>query len=151
MRVIDLLNKIANGEEVPKKFIYVDKENVRYIFDIEEDKDYWCEELGDWFFNNFSIQTILNDELEIIEDKPILVFDEKDKVVEVNIRPNLTYKFSADGLTITSVEEPKEIEEEKEIEELVYKSWSSFSDDVQEVYNKVNELIKVLNELKKGK
>jgi hypothetical protein len=68
MRVIDLFIKIANGEELPKKFVYVDKENIRYVFELEEDKDYWCEELGDWFFNNFSIQTILNDELEIIEE-----------------------------------------------------------------------------------
>ena len=49
-----------------------------------------------------------------------------------------------------SSDEVEKIEEDKEIEELVYKSWSSFSDDVQEVYNKINELIKAVNSIKKG-
>ena len=67
MKVIDLLNKIAKGEEVPKKIKYegqiwlkqpsgdyVDSENSsRYLFD-----DYMC----------FMFET-LNDEIEIIEEE----------------------------------------------------------------------------------
>lgn len=146
MKIIDLLNKIAN-DKAPKKIRFKGKE---YEFDGTH-KDYVDINHLCLFEDCYMIGKILNDEVEIIEDKPILVFDEEDKVVEVNIRPNLIYKLSADGLTITSVEETKEIEEDKEIEELIYSSWSSCSEDLQEVYNKVNELIKVVNELKKGK
>lgn len=69
IKVIDLLNKIANGEEVPKKFEYVisgyefeyDTNHKRYETYIDEE----IFGLGD-----FIDECNLNDEIEIIDDKP---------------------------------------------------------------------------------
>ena len=66
MKVIDLLNKIAKGEEVPKKIKYDGM-----IFDYQEDTyEYLCYEE-----NNFSLlgydnpYDMLNDNVEIIEEE----------------------------------------------------------------------------------
>ena len=68
MKVIDLLNKIANGEEVPKKIrfnniewnkVYGEK-NVCYIN--EYDSDFFL-----YFFRK-NLDFTLNDEVEIIEE-----------------------------------------------------------------------------------
>lgn len=68
MKVIDLLNKIANGEEVPKRFMYDDKEF--YL----QSKDCWrCD---DAIFEECFILEDLNKEVEIIEeDKKIEKLD----------------------------------------------------------------------------
>jgi len=63
MKVIDLLNKIANGEEVPKKIKYEGK-----IWKLVN-KTYFSnrtELLGDYIAN--AILLSLNDEIEIIEE-----------------------------------------------------------------------------------
>lgn len=66
IKIIDLLNKIANNEEVPKKIIF---DTYLYIYD-KENKIYYNEENETlWQSYNFRI---LNDEVEIIkEDKKI--------------------------------------------------------------------------------
>ena len=70
MKIIDLLNKIANGEEVPKKIKW---ENIIYAYS-EYDKDYLeypfsDEEYRGLFDMRDSILTqFLNDEVEIIEE-----------------------------------------------------------------------------------
>ena len=57
MKVIDLLNKIVNGEEVPKKILYRDYE---YSFKDSEYRDF----MDDWVgYDN------LNYEIEIIEEE----------------------------------------------------------------------------------
>ena len=64
MKVIDLLNKIANGEEVPKKFKWCDDE---WVYNNSASKNYFndnnCEDL-------FTVidGSALNDEVEIIEE-----------------------------------------------------------------------------------
>lgn len=66
IKVIDLLNMISKGEEVPKKIRF---ENYFYIWRNVE-KNYYCKQInhslesiiGDYLFNN------LNLELEIIEE-----------------------------------------------------------------------------------
>lgn len=65
MKVIDLLNKIANGEEIPKKIKF---DYHYYIYD-ENYNTYYQEMSGG---NQLRI-TIneLNDEIEIIEEKKI--------------------------------------------------------------------------------
>lgn len=79
MKVIDLLNKIANGEEVPKKIKW---EDTIYAYS-DYDKDYlefpFSEEEYSGLFNmKDSILTqFLNDEVEIIEDTP-----KEDKKIE---------------------------------------------------------------------
>lgn len=74
IKIIDLLNKIANGEELPEEIRF---ENYIYIWrDIQ--KDYFCEQInhslesiiGEYLFGN------LNLEVEIIEeDKEIEKID----------------------------------------------------------------------------
>ena len=68
MRIIDLLNKIANGEEVPKKVEY---ENVTYEF-IEENRHYLAyinrKEIDNSRYLMYMVDN-LNDTLEILEEE----------------------------------------------------------------------------------
>ena len=64
MRIIDLLNKIANGEEVPKKIRYKTFELERT--QSEEVKRLYVDEQGMFFPEYYSFD--LNDEVEIIEE-----------------------------------------------------------------------------------
>lgn len=65
IKVIDLLNKIANGEEVPKK---IKCDGVALIYD-EEIKDYWCYCDKYLFEYKFAeCNDFLNDYVEIIEE-----------------------------------------------------------------------------------
>ena len=70
MKIIDLLNKIANGEEVPKKIKYnlLEKNYQILVYD-EEEQEYRYEN----DYNNFCTfpNHHLNDEVEIIEEKKI--------------------------------------------------------------------------------
>ena len=62
MKVIDLLNKIENGEEAPKTIKY--RERIFYYDDI----DYFNTDIG-YLFERYAILEILNDEVEIIEEE----------------------------------------------------------------------------------
>lgn len=67
MKVIDLLNKIANNEEVPKK---IKTRNNIYEYE-ESENDYLHDKYKLHFINNELIYAKrLNDEIEIIEEKP---------------------------------------------------------------------------------
>lgn len=67
IRIIDLLNKIANGEEVPRKFTYkgylweYDIKNEMWFYYFGEDKSHRFDRL-------FYLHMCLNDEVEIIEE-----------------------------------------------------------------------------------
>lgn len=68
MKVIDLLNKIANEEEVPEKIkynghIYELEHRVSYLYSYKNNEGDYLED--DWYLTN-----ILNEEIEIIEDTP---------------------------------------------------------------------------------
>ena len=80
MRVIDLLNKIANGEEVPKKIKYRDK--VWEYLSTMRGKGYqYCATLQGWrsLQEEIYLEEHLNDGIEIIEeDKKI------EKIYELN-------------------------------------------------------------------
>ena len=77
MKIIDLLNKIANGEEVP---IEIEFNNTRYIFN-NYCNQYYEKEKGTYFSNKLTFENsielkfygdYLNDEVKIIEEnKPI--------------------------------------------------------------------------------
>ena len=71
IRIIDLLNKIANGEEVPKKIKYPNKEK-EYIYDLDV-QDYRCDDtlIFDTLFSKYRTKFFINDEVEIIEEKEI--------------------------------------------------------------------------------
>ena len=67
IKVIDLLNKIANGE-IPKEIKY----NNYFLSWDDVDKDYYCEYYGNLFtclFSNDQTTVVLYYEIEIIEDK----------------------------------------------------------------------------------
>ena len=73
MKIIDLLNKIANGEEVPKEIFYK-KQWWKY----NPNNDYEGTDWGGCFLNNVLICD-LNDEVEIIEEKEIEKLDITDR------------------------------------------------------------------------
>lgn len=62
MKVIELLNKIANGEEVPKK-IKFRNDIFRYT-----GCSYYCDEMHTTFFNIYNF-AVLNEKVEIIEEE----------------------------------------------------------------------------------
>lgn len=70
IKVIDLLNKIANGEEVPR---YIHNGGVKYVY--ENGGEYVNIPTGDLLFDfpdDRQLKDYLNDEMEIIkEDKKI--------------------------------------------------------------------------------
>ena len=75
MKVIDLLNKIANGEEVPKKIKY----HWKYEYKYDEDRNEYCymNNQNERFDDEWFIIAKLNDEVEIIEEvKDIEKLDE---------------------------------------------------------------------------
>lgn len=84
IKVIDLLNKIANGEEVPKRIIY---STFTYWYD-EVEKDYYhyvAKDLDDedieYLLDSCFASDILNEEIQIIEDTP------KEKKIPEKLRP----------------------------------------------------------------
>lgn len=65
MKIIDLLNKIAKGEEVPKKILYVGD---NYLWS-ENDKFYYTCSGFSLYREMFTEGNCLNDEVEIIEEE----------------------------------------------------------------------------------
>lgn len=61
-KIIDILNKIAKGEEVPKRIYY---KNEIFEYD-EQSKDYYDSETYG-LFDRYEIPPMLNDEVEILE------------------------------------------------------------------------------------
>lgn len=120
MKVIDLLNKIANGEALPKKF----KDNYHTYTKIEQAQTLeddsividinYQDELGGYLFgDNYALSTILNDEVEIIE--------EEQDIEEIPYHYNLGY-IDCGNL-------------KREVVEELSKNFNYFAD-------KINELIK---------
>ena len=114
IRVIDLLNKIANGEEVPKK--------IKCLGIIHEyceiNKFYYTEDGSSLYREMFTEGNCLDDEIEIIEE---------DKEIEY-IKGDYTLP----------------VRHAKENEAFLASCLFAHED-------KINELIKVVNVLKKGK
>lgn len=69
VRIIDLFIKIANGKPVPKKIKYKG-EIYKYDSYLKEYGQGPEEDVDNYLSNDFNIGLILNDEVEIIEDKP---------------------------------------------------------------------------------
>ena len=91
MKIIDLLNKIANGEKVPNRIKYE-----KHIYEYEEgtyDWSYYIQNNGtikflltDVFNSDDNILNILNNELEIIEEpKKIEKIDISNGISVVNV------------------------------------------------------------------
>lgn len=101
MKVIDLLNKIANGE-IPKRIIYDDKQ---WTYD-EKIEDYitYDDSRIDW---KYTIMEYINDEVEIIEDtfSGIKFYENGKETCSIDTKPSFTTK-------------DLHIEEDKKIEKL---------------------------------
>lgn len=63
IKVIDILNKIARGEEPPTEIMY---ESKCYKYE-QEEKDYYCFSFDEYLFDSYVITDILNNEVEILE------------------------------------------------------------------------------------
>ena len=118
MKVIDLLNKIANGE-LPKKikygsFIYERFERLDNTYNYKTSE-------GDYFEDDWIITNILNDEVEIIEDTP-----KEDKKIN---RLDLD-----DWWEITSDEDCKP----EMLAKIFNKNACNFSAKINEIIDKVN-------------
>ena len=88
IKVIDLLNKIANGEEVPKKIKFRDD---IYEFDIVV-KHYNCVNSKEpllWQYNGL----ILNQEVETIEDEPEIEISKLQELKGVNPREDVNQEY----------------------------------------------------------
>lgn len=87
MKIIDLFNKIANGEDVPKKIRYRDK-----IWEYNIKNQDYCDKnnkmLFGYLFDYIRTSDFINDEVEIIEEK-----NEIEKII-IN---NNTLKFPNGG------------------------------------------------------
>ena len=129
MKIIDLLNKIANGEEVPKKIaiqndvlIYNEKYNL-YL------QDYYCmsdEENATWKIWAYR----LNDEVEILD---------KENKIEKCIRRIISHNFC---ITDNNY---------KERFEVIRKSIEDNANEIEYTKAKINELIDEVNKLKENK
>ncbi len=126
MKIIDLLNKIANSEDVPKKFKI--KGSCFKDLYFEYDEEYNCYDLiGEKFKNGCYVfgYSELNDEIEIIEDTP---------KEEKKIPKKLSTWFSV---------------ETKQSKELNIEYANT---NFENMYEKINEIIDCLDYLKsKGK
>ena len=76
MKVIDLLNKIANNEEIPIK-IKIGGYEFR-----QSNGQFWCDKLESYMINSCTSIYRLNDEIEIIEEKPKKI-EELEEVREI--------------------------------------------------------------------
>ena len=65
MKIVDLIIKIANKEEIPKKIIY---KNVTYEYDEKSEDYYTCYDRGLFEYLFECCVNFLNDEVEIIEE-----------------------------------------------------------------------------------
>lgn len=83
MKIIDLLNKIANNKEIPNKIRFMDKIWEKCI----NDNEYYNKSSGNFLFR-FIDSSCLNCEVEVIKNKPekielvkiesnLIVFDDK--------------------------------------------------------------------------
>jgi hypothetical protein len=100
MTVIQLLNKIANGEDVPKKIKYEDN-----IYIHVDNYCYFCEETNEILSQNIYAEfSRLNDEIEIIEeDKKIEKLD--------YAHPDIECSYNESQLLLRIKENKKKINE----------------------------------------
>ena len=94
MKIIDLLVKISKGEEVPKKFTYngylweYDIKNKMWFYYFGEGKNHRFDRL-------FYLNMLLNDEVEVIEEKEIEMLFLPSFEEFRNMTPAQRYKVTA--------------------------------------------------------
>lgn len=130
IKIIDLLNKIANGEEVPKKIRITDIDDritTHYNFFYDEDeREYKDDDLFP-LGTRLILDRVLNYEVENIEeDKEI----EKKKIEKLD-----------------SFDIAKQDEDEIEPDTILELDYEGVSKTFNKVYHKINELIDKVNSL----
>lgn len=107
IKIIDLLNKISNGEKIPKKIKY-GKDTYIHI----DNYCYYCEDtnliLSDRIFAEYSK---LNDEIEIIEEDKKISFE---KIEELTCG---TYDFETQTINLLIKNQKRLIDEINKIKE----------------------------------
>lgn len=86
MKILDLLDKLSKGEEVPKKIKWFDRwqdKKLTYVFH-EINKDYRRTDCSEYLFNDHFMTESLNDEIEIVEEKPVSLKPYKDYLSDLN-------------------------------------------------------------------
>lgn len=149
MKIIDLLNKKANGEEMPKKIKY---KNDIYEY---EDYDYFSVNRG-YFFDKYNVSGMLNEEVEIIEEetKPIT----KESIEALGYACGEIKKCFTNGWNKSL--ENKPFKEDKKIEKIKSNGAEFYSEYVgvwiskeettaycEYLMNKINELIDKINSM----
>lgn len=80
MKIIDLLNRIANNEELPKKIKYYD-----IVYRLNESNEYISNgNLSTFMMNVYEVN--LNDEIEVLEDEEINIQEMKEYKTEYTER-----------------------------------------------------------------
>ena len=126
MKVIDLLNKIAKGEELPKKIKIGDNELTlneyknNYLYDYEE--EYWGDELIHWFDLNYELEIIEEDkEIEFEDIEEVEVYHQYDTALIKNYDSefivNLGVELLADKINDLIKNQKKLIEEIEKLKE----------------------------------
>ena len=87
IKIIDLLNKIANGEEVPKKIKYIGRDYIRT--DDDDIKYYVGEVYGELLLDKVSDTHDLRDEVEILDEE-----DEFEDIEEMNLDIDCTTEWN---------------------------------------------------------
>ena len=152
MKIVDLIIKIANKEEIPKKIIY---KNVTYEYDENSEDYYTCYDRGLFEYLFECCVNFLNDEVEIIEES---------KKVEMpkHLSDDFTgLKWYADGICFAYVDfsdklelkqdvicadNPKKVEIPKHIPNDVIQDLDRAicPENVKCIAHKVNEIINYL-------
>ena len=159
MKVIDLLNKIANCEEVPKKIIINDI--IYYLIDYGNDTKLYQSIVEPYDILNIKTNK-LNNEVEIIEDIPKeIYFDEEDIKAEKEAMKKLSvekkdnfYDYYKEDAPISKLYVNNELQydltpkEDKKIEKMEFcyevddkmqnANNERFKDFINEIIDKVN-------------
>ena len=125
IKIIDLLNKIANGEEVPEKIKYDTKE-MKYDHNKQDYLGYYSNGNGEWLFQYLfdrcrNTEHFINDEVEIIEEKKL-----PEKLEEIGI-----IDYDLGYIDYKNIE--------------VLKTW--LNSDMQTIFNELDLIVKNQNQL----
>ena len=121
IKVIDLLNKIANGENVPEKIEF--EHSIYTYFKEQEDYINYADEDNKWYGQTLLFAIMLNHKISEILDTTVEIIEEDKDINIQNIKEVPEYLHIGDG------KKDKDIKDETNI--------------------KINELIKAIKKLDK--
>jgi len=141
MKIIDILNMIARGEEPPKKILYKEQE---YEYDESEKDYYYCDFSIYKLFDDRLITRILNDEVEILE---ITIHNEdlrtsKKKIEKIKGLVDISNEISDGDIGEYDIVLIDDYRIGRDNDEILH----DFAYTILEIQNKINEIIERLNE-----